>query len=281
MIAFRGDPAVKAAFLRDLEDPENFEGPILREAPIRAWSEAGLLPESVLSLVAYIADPVQDDSPLFMMDLVQLIEPGADLSTLPHAWLAAMFERLTVLPDDPELRGCVEDIIALHNQAARGIPVGRSEWRSGRVALARFENEGSDPDKGVAIVAASCWDMKTMPGALGDTLNAWRALAFDDARNAECWTDEDQAGLAEVTKAVRASIEAELGGRPDPNIDAAGFAQYRKHYGPLLHEKVAKDKDPLYLRWGRLRERFSATRREFNRHGRTLYTELVLRMPTA
>lgn len=175
---------------------------------------------------AYTAPPSREDWETILA-VIGAVPPGADLVAVMRRWIAALWlgdlalrERVT----NPELRAAADRVVDLHQRAAAGEVIARTQWRAARTALDVLASDVDDPQAVCgSILGASAWDVAATPGVLYEVVAAWSELIVRDVDASIGWGTEQEAAHRAHAEMLRAFVSEWSQAPLDTRISAEQF----------------------------------------------------------
>jgi hypothetical protein len=214
--AFQDDPGHKANLLATLDRGDELPLIGAQESPdaIIAWATgAGFEPAFVL-LVEQLARG-GDEGRTFVREMLEAIPVGADLRQVPHRWVLWAWhgaaENLRSFMNESGFRDAGTDAAVLHARVANGAVVDKREWREVRSRLNLLASGNDDAALAASVLAASCWDYATVPGAAADMASAWEQMVMARVSRDENWGDADRTRVQQLIIGARSTAEDRVG----------------------------------------------------------------------
>jgi hypothetical protein len=256
--AFRGDLAVKASLLAAMDCGEPtplVSHAIGKDLELISWAQDAGLPASLVMLTNRLgvggSSLVDPSSIAFARDLVATIAPGDELDRASNLWMVwaweAAPERLCNAITSPTLLDLAAEAMDLHRRVAANGEVSRGDWRAMRARINRLTEGADDQARAAAVIAASLWDYRAVPGAAVDAEEAWESMLIERVRDAEAWGEAEDARYEGMLAEIRPVLLERIGPRPDPK-DVNAFSEYATRLHTELAALMGAFDDPL---WGR------------------------------
>lgn len=238
MNAFHGNAAVKRDVLETLAG--STETPVAMAADqqaVLAWAQEMGLPGDLTLLLAGLARHSERGAGKACYDVLETVEPGADLSAVMRQWpIWAIGTMLVPVLSTPGLRQAADTVQRLLG-AASPTP---SDWRRVRHDLACID-VSDDDDGALATLSAACWDLERFPGAVDDILTSWHQIFNSRLHREVEWTEDVRAAFRILLRDATPQARAQAGPMPEPS-DEIATRLYKTRlldaYEPLL---LAKD----------------------------------------
>lgn len=250
-------------------------------ARVASWARDVGLPAPLALLAAALAAALPD-LPIdrsFVRNLLFALPTDRPLDALAHRWVGwvwrdanpSIHSQISAAP----LAAIAADIVRVHDRATTGATFEPKSWRPLRTALDQASAVALEEDAdAVAVIGASAWDFRTIPGAAADVLKAWEHATYMAIRRADGGSDEQDDRYRDLRRRIRNAAAERAGPVPD-GADADAVARHARRFQEALSQANAASTDPLLERMTDRTHRIIAATVALRDQGKTALVSLA------
>jgi hypothetical protein len=216
-----------------------------------------------------------DKAVAFIQRCLEAIEPGADVTSVPHRWAVWLWqgapEPLCATVANSDCLAASEAAVGLHRRAAGGESIARQEWRQARAVLGRLAEGDTDAAAAASVLAAACWDFHSVPGAAADMASTREKMMMASIRREEGWGTVQMEAVQQIIVEQRNIAEAKVG----PQVEGADVDESRKRLSAEILRLLGQLNSPLLRQNARINERVKASIARLRDAGQNALIELV------